>query len=259
MITKPPLRSFVIHDATQELQALRDAYCRGNDGGAKFHVLFDNHPARVAIFGENAEELGEVDRSLPDDGEYLLFDRLIESESLAPRLGQDLLADVLDMSIAENTAILLSFRGWVATPVDAMAGIETQSHVGRRGHIKQPFRLPRRFDVGGHVRMEHQVKAKVIGHATSICDYFGDVLPLLRGEGGASVCGDSTRNPVSFWTGHRPEPETAPSTRRAGHRLFGSARLRCWQRLDRSRPREQKMREVSGYASPVADVTRRVR
>ncbi len=115
----------MIHDTAQILQALRDAHCRGNDGGAKFHVLFDNHPARIAIFGENAEELGEVDRSLPDDGEYLLFDRLIESEGLAPRLGQDLLADVLDMHIAESTAILLSFHGWVATPVDAMAGIET--------------------------------------------------------------------------------------------------------------------------------------
>ena len=102
------------------------------------------------------------------------------------------------MNIAENTAILLSFRGWVATPVDAMAGIEAQSHVGRRGHIKQPFRFLRRFDVRRHVRMEHQVKAKVVGHATSISDYFCDVLPLLRGERGASVSGDSTRNPVTF-------------------------------------------------------------
>src|SRR5947208_14674300 len=99
---------------------------------------------------------------------------------------------------AENTAILFSFRGWVATPVDAMAGIETQTYVGRRGHIKQPFCFLRRFDIGRHVRMEHHVEAKVVGHATSISDYFCDVLPLLRGERGASVSRDLTRNPVPF-------------------------------------------------------------
>src|SRR3989442_14328971 len=130
--------SHLIHDHAQVLQALGDAPCRRNDGGAKFHVLFDNHPARITNFRENAEELGEVDRSLPDDGEYLLFDRLIESEGLAPRLGQDLLADVLDMNIAENTAILLSFRGGRTTPGDPMARIETQPPLGPRGRIKPP-------------------------------------------------------------------------------------------------------------------------
>src|SRR6185312_12354525 len=90
-------------------EAFGDADCRGNHVRVELHVLLDDGPAGIVVFLESAEKRGEVEVSLPDDGEDFVFDSFFKRPFISTGFDQDILVAVFDVDEAQLAFEFLRF------------------------------------------------------------------------------------------------------------------------------------------------------
>src|SRR5208282_103311 len=127
----------VVDHAVQILHTRSDTVFRRYFRGAKLYVLFDDRPAGIAVLEQSAEERREIDVSLPDDGEDLVFNGFLEGPFVAASLFENFRGAIFDVNETQLGLELLRFLHGVAMAVNAMAGIEAKAHVRVRGSVEK--------------------------------------------------------------------------------------------------------------------------
>src|SRR5579863_2261591 len=166
-------------------------------GRPEFHILLNHSPTRVIIFLEQTEKLREIDRALPDDGEYFFFDCFLEGQFLAARFLEHLAVHILNVQEPQHARELSCLGDRVATCIFAMSGVEAQSDAGVRGRIEKAFALLGRLDISRYVRMKHEIEPELPTHLGRFLDNMNNILPLRGIETRASILREVQRQLVA--------------------------------------------------------------